>query len=122
MERNVGRRHFRAGDCVVFRSLKHTTRPGRRAKDVHATENGDYYDYFIDKCWVVVDVRDDGQLLLRTRRGKSRVMKSDDANLRHATIWDRLRYRRRFAELTLKEQVASRGTTDGPRRTRTLGA
>jgi hypothetical protein len=99
MERNVWRRPFKRGDWVVFRRLKHTTRPGRRAREVHATENGDYYDYFIDKFWIVVDVLADNRLMLQTRRGKTHAVDVNDSNLRHATWWDRLRNRARFAQL-----------------------
>jgi hypothetical protein len=88
----------------VFRRMKHTTRPGRRARDVHATENGDYYDYFIDKFWIVTDVLADGRLMLQTRRGKTHVVEANDFNLRHASIWDRLRYRSRFVQLKADER------------------
>jgi hypothetical protein len=44
-------------------------------------------------------VQEDGTLLLKTRRGKTHIFDPSDLNLRHATIWDRIRYRRRFAEL-----------------------
>jgi hypothetical protein len=93
------RRPFKQGDLVVFRRRKHTTHPGPRAQDVEATANGDYYSYFIEKFWIVADVQADGRLLLQTRRGKTHVVGPDDPNLRHATLWDRLRYRARFAQL-----------------------
>jgi len=93
------RRPFRPGDFVVFRRTKHTTHPGRRAQDVEATLHGDYYDYFIEKIWIVVDVESDGTLLVKTPRGKTHVVRQDDPNLRHPTLWDRLRYRARFAQL-----------------------
>jgi len=44
-------------------------------------------------------VEAEGRLLLRTRRGKTHVVEPNDPNLRHATFWDRVRYRKRFAEL-----------------------
>ena len=103
MERTVWRRQFKRGDWVVFRRLKHTTRPGRRAREVHATENGDYYDYFIDKFWIVVQVLEDGRLMLKTRRGKTHAVDANDSNLRHASLWDRFRHRARFAQLELDE-------------------
>ena len=93
------RRRFRKGDWVVYRRLKYTNHPGRRAHDIYASENGDAYDYFVDKFWVVDDVLADGNLLLRTRRGKTHVVGNQDLNLRHATLWDRIRNRRRFIEL-----------------------
>jgi hypothetical protein len=99
------RRPFKAGDLVVFRRSKHTTHPGRRAQDVEATPHGDLYSYFVEKSWIVERVQDDGKLLLRTRRGKTHVVEPNDPNLRHATLWDRVRYRARFAEL--KEKSSS---------------
>ena len=57
-------------------------------------------------------VQDDGKLLLKTRRGKTHVVEPSDPNLRHATLWDRLRYRTRFAEL--RETAAA--STVGNRR------
>jgi hypothetical protein len=104
MERKVWRRPFNRGDWVVFRRMKHTTRPGRRARDVYATQNGDTYDYFIDKFWVVIEVLADGRLMLQTRRGKTHAVDANDFNLRHANWWDRLRYRSRFAQLQPDEQ------------------
>jgi len=107
MERKVWRRPFNRGDWVVFRRMKHTTRPGRRARDVYATQNGDTYDYFIDKFWIVTDVLADGRLMLQTRRGKTHAVDANDANLRHASFWDRLRYRSRFAQLQPDEERES---------------
>src|SRR5262245_33127432 len=93
------RRQFQVGDWVVYRRLKFTTHPGRRAHDVHASANGDGYNYFVDKFWIVAGVLVDRHLLLKTRRGKTHIVAEQDLNLRHATIWDRIRYRRRFIEL-----------------------
>jgi hypothetical protein len=93
------RRTFKPGDLVVFRRRKDTTHPGRRAQDVQATPHGDLYSYFVEKAWIVESVLADGQLLLKTRRGKTHVVDPGDPNLRHANLWDRLRYRLRFAEL-----------------------
>jgi hypothetical protein len=92
-------RSFRSGDWVVFRRAKTTTHPGPRARDVQATTHGDDYSYFVDKFWIVDAVLPDGNLLLRTRRGKTHTIRADDPNLRHATLWERLRYRARFIEL-----------------------
>jgi hypothetical protein len=93
------RRPFKPGDLVVFRRQKHTSHPGRRAQEVEATAHGECYSYFIDKSWIVVAVLADGRLRLQTRRGKVHVVSADDPNLRHATLWDRVRYRARFAQL-----------------------
>jgi hypothetical protein len=45
----------------------------------------------------------DGKLLLKTRRGKTHVIAANDPNLRHATLWDRIRYRAHFHQLALPE-------------------
>jgi hypothetical protein len=99
------RRPFKPGDLVVFRRHKHTTHPGRRAQDVEATAHGDSYSYFVEKSWIVERVQEDGRLLLKTRRGKTHDVDPSDANLRHATLFDRLRYRKRFAELRAAERT-----------------
>jgi len=93
------RRPFKPGDLVVFRRHKATTHPGSRAQEVEAAAHGDLYNYFVEKSWIVERVQADGTLLLRTRRGKTHVVDPSDPNLRHASLWDRLRYRKRFAEL-----------------------
>jgi len=93
------RRSFKPGDFVVFRRSKYTTHPGRRAQDVQAAAHGELYSYFVEKSWIVESVQADGKLLLKTRRGKTHVVDPNDPNLRHASLWDRLRYRKRFAEL-----------------------
>jgi len=101
----MARRQFSPGDWVVFRRLKHTTHPGHRAQFVHASPNGDEYNYVVDKFWVVAAVEPDGRLLLQTRRGKTHVVDADDPNLRHASLWDRIRYRARFAQLPSAAQA-----------------
>jgi hypothetical protein len=101
------RRHFKIGDVVVYRRLKFTTHPGRWAHDVSASANGDDYSYFVDKFWVVADLLTDHNLLLKTRRGKTHIVGEHDLNLRHTSLWDRIRYRQRFAELRqLKSETA----------------
>ena len=92
-------RAFRTGDCVVFRKWKQTPHPGRRARGVYPTPNGDNYVYFVEKVWVVTGVTDEGRLVLQTRRGKTHEVASDDPNLRHATLLDRIRYRARMSQL-----------------------
>jgi hypothetical protein len=100
MELTMSRRAFQKGDWVVFRRRKYTTHPGPRAQAVHATAHGDEYSYVVDKFWIVDDVLADGNLLLRTRRGKTHTLRADDPNLRFASFWERLRHRARFIELT----------------------
>ena len=102
------RRTFHYGDWVVFRRTKFTTHPGPRAQAVEATENGDYYSYFIDKFWIVDEVLPDESVKLRTRRGKTHIVGMGDLSLRHATFWERLRYRARFAQLQSAEPPTSK--------------
>lgn len=97
------RRVFKQGDRVIYCKSKCTTHPGRRARDVFAAANGDTYVYSVEKCWVVVDVRIDGTLLLQTRRGKTHLIEPNDPKLRRATLWDRLRYRSQFRHLQLTD-------------------
>jgi hypothetical protein len=87
---------FHMGDWVIYRKTKFSTHPGPRAENVNPARYGDDYSYTVDKFWVVIAVRDDGRLLLRTRRGKEHVVKPDDPNLRKANWWERWRYKDRF--------------------------
>ncbi|MFG0334589.1 MAG: hypothetical protein ACF8TS_14630 [Maioricimonas sp. JB049] len=90
---------FKPGDWVVYRKTKFTPLPGPRAQDVRPTEGGDDYVYSVDKFWTVADVLEDGQLVLRTRRGKTHTISPDDPLLRKAGLIERLIYRDRFPRL-----------------------
>jgi hypothetical protein len=50
----------------------------------------------VKKYWIVDEIRNDGQLVLVTPKGKKRVKTSNDPQLRRASFWDRIRYRQRF--------------------------
>ena len=97
VETPMFRRSIKPGDYVIYSKAKHTMHPGRRARNVYPNVNGEYYDYVVDKYWIVTDVLGDGDLVLETRRGKTHVVPADDPNLRRASIWDRFRHRTRFA-------------------------
>lgn len=103
MNRNL----YRPGDLVVYRMPKLSTHPGPRAEEVLPARAGDTYSYCVDKFWRVAETLADGRVLVRTRRGKKRVVKSDTPNLRHATWWERLRYRNRFPEPDEQPQAAA---------------
>jgi hypothetical protein len=90
-------RTFVPGDWVVFRKTKFSEHPGPRAENVKAAPFGESYSYTVDKYWVVHEVRTDGSLLLRTRRGKEHVVSVDDPRLRRANLFQRLFYRSRFS-------------------------
>ena len=88
----------RKGDRVIFARDKQSPSPGPRAQEISALSKGDTYSYIVEKYWVVDEVRDDGMLLLRTRRGKVHEVSTDDPRLRHATFWEKWRYRKRFPQ------------------------
>ncbi len=92
-------RSIRRGDCVVFRKWKQSTSPGTRAQQIHPAAMGDNYLYSVEKIWRVIDVLGNGNLLLRTHRGKTHVIDADDPNLRPLTLIDRIRHRSRITRL-----------------------
>ncbi len=85
----MGTSGWKPGDWVIYRVQKSSASPGRRAQDVRPAQGGDAYLYVVEKHWIVREVLDDGQLLLRTRRGKEHVVAPDDPRLRRATWWER---------------------------------
>ena len=90
---------MRAGDCIIYRLTKYSSSPGRRARNVHPERKGECYTYQVDKFWVVDKVNADGTLQVATRRGKRRVLDSDDSMLRKANWWERIVHSRRFPKL-----------------------
>ena len=94
----ISSRHpeYQPGDWVIYRKTKHSDHPGPRAQKILPASHGDEYTYLVDKFWVVTDVSDDGQIAIRTRRGKQHRVDADDFNLRKASLWERLWYRNRF--------------------------
>jgi len=84
------------GDYLIYRKPKASPRPGPRARNVQAAENGDDYYYEVDKFWTVSDVLDDGRLVAVTRTGKRLYLAPADERLRKAGWLDRMRYRQRF--------------------------
>jgi hypothetical protein len=87
---------YQPGQLVVYLLSKFGNRPSRRAINLRPSLRGDSYSYDVVKYWTVAEIRDDGTLLVRTRRGKTRVVRSGDPNLRPASWWERLRLRDRF--------------------------
>ena len=88
---------FQPGDRVVYRVPKFSRRPGPRAKNIHPAPNGDTYAYEVDKYWIVADLQE-GQLVLKTRRGKRRVVSQTDERLRKASLIERLLKGHRFPQ------------------------
>lgn len=92
-------RRFRRDDLVIYRTTKRSSQPGRRAQSVFPSSKGEGYTYCVDKFWIVDDVLDDSEesrLLVRTRRGKERVVKLDDPLLRHPSWFEKLFFGHRF--------------------------
>lgn len=92
-------RHFRKGDPVVFEMTKHTPHPGPRAEGVEPDAHGEFYRYRVSKFWVVAEVMPDGQIMVRTRRGKTHLISPDNPHLRRPSWWERLRHRTRFPDV-----------------------
>jgi len=96
MRSGTDARDFRPGDWVIYRVFKHSAHPGRRARAISANERGEFYSYVIDKQWTVREVRDDGRIVVTTRRGKQRLVSAEDESLRRPSLWERWRLRDRF--------------------------
>ncbi|GAB4157226.1 MAG: hypothetical protein Tsb009_34250 [Planctomycetaceae bacterium] len=80
---------FQVGDLVVYRKTKHSLHPGPRAEDIIPASSGDDYSYCVDKYWVVSGQASENEIIVRTRRGKTHILKSNDPNLRRANLWER---------------------------------
>ena len=87
---------WKPGDWAIYRKQKFSTSPGPRAKDVVPATQGEMYVYFVEKYWIVKEVLDDGQLLLRTRRGKQHKVSLNDPGLRRPRWWQRFFFGNRF--------------------------
>jgi hypothetical protein len=66
----MAQQKFSPGDPVIYRRSKCTPHPGPRAVHVTPAPRGEDYAYEVDKFWVVVEMRSNRTLVLRTRRGK----------------------------------------------------
>lgn len=93
------RKEFKPGDMIIYRKTKHGVQPGPRASNVHPAAHGDTYSYTVDKYWIVEEVKPEGTLVAKTRRGKRNELKADDPNLQKANVLQRLWYRSRFSAL-----------------------
>jgi hypothetical protein len=105
----MSRTEYQPGDPVIFRATKFTSHPGPRAKHVTPAPRGEFYEYEVDKFWVVAEVREDGQLLLKTRRGKEHVVEPDAPRLRRPRWWELLWWRKKFPSLKDLESAAAQG-------------
>jgi hypothetical protein len=95
---------FRRGEIVVYKKQKVSPKPGPRAHDIAPAVQDGKFAYVVDKFWVVTEVRDDGKIMVRTRRGKQHCIDPLDPNLRRVGWWDRLwnrsEYRKLLASVT----------------------
>ena len=89
---------FSKGDRVIYRREKHSTKPGPRAVNVDPSPLGETYSYEVDKFWLVEDIDDRGQVIVKTRRGKTHQVPKDDPRLRRASWWERWLYSKRFPQ------------------------
>lgn len=97
---------FQLGDQLIFRQSKISSHPTPRAKNVRPSRKGDNYSYVVDKFWVVAATLPSGEIVAQTRRGKQRVLSTDDPNLRRANWLERIVYRHRFPRLASLDSAA----------------
>ena len=87
---------WKTGDWAVYRKTKRSVSPGRRAAQVFACQKGESYSYVVDKFWVVESVLPGDQVRLRTARGKTHIIDTQDPNLRRPGLIQRILWRERF--------------------------
>ena len=102
---------FEPGDWIVYHKTKWSTDPGPRAQDVRPAPGGEQYVYSVDKYWVVEEIKDDGSVVLITRRGKRHVLSTELPSLRRANWFERLRYRSRFEAVEQTHRDAQKAAT-----------
>jgi len=90
---------YSKGDPVGFRVAKRSAHPGPLAEQIDPEPLSEDYPYHVDKYWTVADARADGQVVVRTRRGKTHVLRADHPELRPANLWERLFKKGRFPDL-----------------------
>lgn len=89
-------RTYHKGDRIIYRKSKMSEHPGPRAQQVYPSSHGEQYAYLVDKFWTVVDIREDGTLVVTTRKGKLHELQPEDPLLRKAGWKDCLLHGRRF--------------------------
>ncbi len=101
---------YKVGQPIVFNVTKRSPSPGPRAQDVEPEPLGEDYEYHVDKFWVVAEVREDGKLLAKTRRGKEHLIDPNHPNLRKPNIWERLVWSHKFPKLDQIPRDSSQST------------
>ncbi|MDZ4851227.1 MAG: hypothetical protein SGI77_18215 [Pirellulaceae bacterium] len=89
-------RTYAVGDLVVYTQKKQSPMPGPRAKNINPSQRGELYSYQVDKFWMVAETNSSDELVLKTRRGKAHLVKTDDVRLRKARWWERFFLKARF--------------------------
>jgi len=84
------RRGLKPGDRVIYRKVKHSQHPSRRAEAVYASAQGDNYSYIVPKPWTVVDLVGEDEVEVITRCGKRHLLYENDPLLHRARAWERL--------------------------------
>lgn len=107
----MSQNHYQSGDWVVYRKSKVSSTPGPRAHDVHPTRGGDDYSYIVDKYWVVAQVLENDNLLLRTPGGKEHVISAEDPDLRPAGLLERWFKKQRFVEASQSTPVGQQAAS-----------
>lgn len=89
---------YRSGDLVIYTLSKMSRHPGPRARSIQPARLGDDYNYVVDKFWRVAGVLPNDQVVIVTRRGKTRTVDADDPLLKPAGWWTRWVNRNRFPD------------------------
>lgn len=63
-------RQITKNDWILYRKQVTSVKPGKRAVDIKPAKRGDFYNYFVNRIWQIVDVRKDGTLVARGPKGK----------------------------------------------------
>lgn len=90
---------FSVGDRVVYVRDKVSERPGKRAKNVFPAPHGETYTYEVEKYWLVDQILNEDQVVVRTRRGKLHTIPTSDPRLRKARWWEKFFLASRFPSL-----------------------
>jgi len=94
---------FQLGDLVIYLMTKQSAHPTLRAKTVAPSESGEDYRYLVEKFWIVCEITKEGELIVQTRRGKTRTISPEDPNLKRANWWQRWLYRGRFPTIDKRQ-------------------
>jgi hypothetical protein len=83
-------RGYARGDCVIYRKTKQKSRPARRARNIHLAPKGETYTYDIDKYCCILELNEEGDAVLLTRRGGRLTVAVSNSRLRPARWWERI--------------------------------